>query len=389
MKQILNILKRARVAHQKGRQVRVLANLKSNDRVNTLTLLRREGLDYSQVSEDYFVLYFGNELPVNCLQSLEKATQAHWMVCRSSVAKKDLGHFDSKFNKHRKFEKILQQAFNLKASDIFLTLTSEGVLLQFRQKRCLLSPFKLNGEEGEALLKSLLALAQLNFDDTLRTREGHFRYLLDGKIVFCRLSYVASSVSQSLVLRLLSEDLFPFILGNLQLPNDLLNCLKNSCRNWHSGMILISGPTGSGKTTTLYSLAKLLRQYGQKVLSIEDPIEAELSELLQTEIAPKIGYTFEEALRAVLRQDPNVILLGEIRDAETAKAAFYASLSGYLVITTLHAQNLSMVPLRCLELGIDFSVFQDNVRLQIHQQWEDNNAGGAPRFQWKVKEESS
>ena len=147
-------------------------------------------------------------------------------------------------------------------------------------------------------------------------------------------------------------------------------------------MILISGATGSGKTTTLYALGKLLCQKGLKVISLEDPIEAEIDDWTQTEVDTKSGYTFENGLKAILRQDPNVILIGEIRDNETAKAAFYACLSGYLVVATLHAQHIERVAMRCHELDIDFNLFKDNIQLQIHQSWDDALKNDSPKFQW-------
>ena len=244
---------------------------------------------------------------------------------------------------------------------------------------------RINREEGDALLKSLLALAQLDFDNTLRKKEGHFRYELDENMIFCRLSYMASSVSQSLVLRLLSEDLFPFRLNNLQLPDDLMEYLNTTLCDLRSGMILVSGPTGSGKTTTLYSIAKMLREQGKKIISIEDPVEAELNELLQTEVNPEFNYTFEEALKSVFRQDPDVVIVGEVRDEETAKAAFNACISGLLVMTTLHAKNVSDIVLRCSELGIDFTHYVNYIRLQIHQEWDLGNMYDSPKFIWKAR----
>ena len=148
-------------------------------------------------------------------------------------------------------------------------------------------------------------------------------------------------------------------------------------------IVYLAGMTALDKEIEVLSrsdiLADFLHKQGKKIIAIEDPIEIELSSLVQTEINPQQNYRIQDAMHAVLRQDPDVIVWGEIRDTETAQAAFYSSLSGYLVITTLHANDLAMVSQRCAELGIDFSVFKDNVKLQIHQQWTQ---AAVPQFEW-------
>lgn len=378
MKQILSMIRHVRADAVNRIQVRALTNLKPNDGRTAFKVLTRHKIKYVSVGPASYVLINAVALPDICLERLKKATGAQWMRIHNS---KELVSVQNKFN-NQLVENLLQKAFTLRASDIFLTKNSIGTAICFRHKRQLKSYQNFEQDKYGHLLKSLLVLAGQTINDSLAPYEGHFRYKFHGKLLFCRLSFVASSVSQSLVLRLLSEDLFPFDYSKLHLPEDLQRFLQNYCQQTNlSGMILISGPTGSGKTTTAYALAKLLKKNQRKIISIEDPIEAEQADMIQTEIRPQFGYTFADALKAVLRQDPNVILLGEIRDAETAQAAFYASLSGYLVITTLHAEHLDTVPFRCHELGIDFNVFKDNVKLQIHQHWCDTE--DSPHFEWR------
>ena len=360
-------------------QQHALTKLKGKSQEDVLRFIRKQGWQYSEIAPKVGVLGIDKPLPQNSIEKLEQALgcQLHVYVSSKNVlldAETDI------FYKNKRLHSVLEKAYQLRASDIYLTVYPEKAVLKFKSKRDWVQHETLTFNVGEHLLKSFLVLARLNFDITRRPQEGHFRYEYENKILFCRLSYLASSVTQSLVLRLLSEDLFPFSIKTLGLPNDLLHFIDHKLE--FNGMILISGATGSGKTTTLYALGKLLCQKGLKVISLEDPIEAEMDDWTQTEVDTKAGYTFETGLKAVLRQDPNVILIGEIRDNETAKAAFYACLSGYLVVATLHAQHIERVAMRCHELGIDFNLFKDNIQLQIHQSWDMNFKKDSPKFQW-------
>lgn len=368
-----NVLKRKIQQH-------VLIRLKEKDSEKALRFIHEQGWNYYVIASHLGVLEVDEPLSYTLIAKLENALGSRLNVCIKSKDKAVLRNQEDDFYGNALLKSVLETAYQLRVSDIYLTVYSEKAYLKFKSKRDWVKHETFSFSTGENLLKSFLVLAKLNFDITRRPQEGHFRYEYKGKILFFRLSYVASSAAQSLVLRLLSEDLFPFAIASLGLPADLLYFIEHKLTA--NGMILISGPTGSGKTTTLYALGKLLCQKGLKIISLEDPIEAEIDDWIQTEIDPQINYTFESGLKAVLRQDPNVILIGEIRDDETAKAAFYACLSGYLVITTLHAQRMDQVAIRCFELGIDFSLFKDNIQLQIHQSWNVSSKTIYPEFYW-------
>ena len=379
MKRIINVLRSAINALRREIQRHALIRLKGKSRENVLRFIHKRGWTYNEIAPKISTLGVDEPLPQNCIETLEQV-----LGCRLHVYMRSLNTFldvpEDIFRKNTLLHSVLKKAYQLRASDIYLTVYSEKATLKFKCKRDWVGHENFTFMIGEHLLKSFLVLAHLNFDMTRRPQEGHFRYAHENKILFCRLSYLASSVSQSLVLRLLSEDLFPFSVKALGLPNNLLKFIDQKLEL--NGMILISGATGSGKTTTLYALGKLLSQKGLKIISLEDPIEAEIDTWTQTEVDNKTGYTFEKGLKAILRQDPNVILIGEIRDLETAKAAFHACLSGYLVITTLHSQQIEQVAIRCHELGIDFNLFKDNIQLQIHQSWDLNLKKDTPNFQW-------
>ncbi|MDR0647056.1 MAG: Flp pilus assembly complex ATPase component TadA [Puniceicoccales bacterium] len=263
--------------------------------------------------------------------------------------------------------KILCEAQELSASDCYIQWTETCYKTFYRVRGILTTPKELSHIHGQQLLMSFLILAHLNLDKTGQPQEGHFRYPLTENSIFCRLSYIASNTAQSLVLRLFHDTSTQFELCSLGMPTSLANDLKQTLKMHKSGMILLTGPTGSGKTTTLYSLIHFLAHERKKIITLEDPIEAEIDGVVQTEINENVGYDFATGLKAVLRQDPDVIVVGEIRDSTAALHAFHACLSGYLVITTLHAKSLEEVPFRCTELGVEISTFDDNILYTIHQ----------------------
>lgn len=388
MKRITNSMLRAvrapitRAAHardaiKRHRQLRALKKLPPHRPQAAFEVLRKHGLPFHETS-DRCVLYAGDVAFLSCLPCLEQATERSWTLC-TEPSLSDEGEIEISANLH--IRRVLEEAIRLKASDCFVTLAGRSASVSFRCARMIQNVKELPYEDGLSLLRSFLVLGNLNFSETFENQEGHFRYDLNGKIVFGRISCLADSGAQSLTLRLLSEQTLPFRIENLHLPSPLHNLLETEISKQRSGMILISGPTGSGKTTTLYALGRLFAQRGLKLISLEDPVEAEIDDWMQTDIDVKNNLTFEEALKGTLRQDPDVVVIGEIRDPETAKAAFYASLSGFLVLTTLHANSLSLVPFRCKELGIAFEEFKDNVHLQIHQTWQSDEA--SPRFSWQ------
>ena len=367
----------ARDAIKRHRQLRALKNLPPHRPQATFEVLRACGLRFRE-TPDRCVLCVEDVEFVSCLPYLERATGHAWTLCTEpSLWDEDVVGISENLHIRR----VLEEAIRLKASDCFVALAGRSASVSFRCARTIKNTKELPYEDGLLLLRSLLVLGNLNFSETFENQEGHFRYDLNGKIIFGRISYLADSGAQSLTLRLLSEQTLPFRIENLHLPPPLCNLLETEISKQRSGMILISGPTGSGKTTTLYALGRLFAQQGLKLISLEDPVEAEIDDWVQTDIDVKNNLTFEEALTGTLRQDPDAVIIGEIRDAETAKAAFYASLSGFLVLTTLHANTLSLVPFRCKELGIAFEEFKDNVHLQIHQTWRSDEA--SPQFSWQ------
>lgn len=396
MKPIISSLRRAIIAPmqeilhavdavKKRRILHALKKLPPHNPSAAFDFLQFHRFSYQKIGKNQWVLCTTEAHWLAYLPFLERATDQSWSLCLKDDSNEENFRENTIVSSpNRKIEQTLRQAWELHASDIFIIVTPTQATVQFRTHRTLSMPQYEPREQGLALLRSFLTLGYLTFNETIQHQEGHFRYVFDEKTIFGRISYVADFHAQTIAIRILSENLFPFHIDSLQLPNQLLTLLRSNSPRWRSGMILISGPTGSGKTTTLYALGKLFHQQGQKIISLEDPIEAEIHDWVQSEINAQCGYTFEQALLGTLRQDPDVVLIGEIRDPETAKAAFYASLSGYLVITTLHANALHLIPFRCQELGINFGTFRNAVHLQIHQVWSEKNSSNAPIFSWQT-----
>ena len=345
MKRITNSMLRAvrapitRAAHVRDaiklhRQLHALKKLPPHRPQAAFEILRACGLRFRE-TPDRCVLCVEDVAFVSCLPYLERATECAWTLCTEpSLWNEDVVGI----SKNLHIRRVLEESIRLKASDCFVALAGRSALVSFRCRRMIQNIKELPYEDGLLLLRSFLVLGNLNFSETFENQEGHFRYNLNGRVIFGRISYLTDGGAQSLTLRLLSEQTLPFQIDALHFPPQLRAFLETEISKQRSGMILISGPTGSGKTTTLYALGRLFAQRGLKLISLEDPVEAEIDDWVQTEIDIKNDLTFEEALTGTLRQDPDSVMIGEIRDIETAKTAFYASLSGFLVLTPIHCR---------------------------------------------------
>ena len=250
-------------------------------------------------------------------------------------------------------EKILTNAIKLSASDIHVLPRREGPLIQFRIDNKLVPQENLSFFETERLISHLKFLAAMDIGEKRRPQSGAITVNLANKVVGLRLSTLPTTHSESLVIRLIpQQNILP--LKQLSLfPNTaqkLIALLKHS-----HGMIIFTGPTGSGKTTTLYSLLHHAQEMiNRNVITLEDPIENESEKVLQVQINEKAGITYSVGLKAALRHDPDIIMVGEIRDSETAKIAIRAALTGHLILTTMHTRDAQGAISRLLEFGVSW-----------------------------------
>ena len=246
---------------------------------------------------------------------------------------------------------ILEHAVYEGASDIHIEPAEKEVIIRYRIDGVLKPIMTLPKIIQSGVVARIKILANLKLDEHMVPQDGRFKIQIqDDKLAF-RVSVLPIYDGEKIVMRLLHEGAKPLTLdqlGLLPLPQQLV---ENAIKKPH-GMILVTGPTGSGKTTTLYSLLGILNQPGVNISTVEDPIEYRVNGVNQSQINPKVGFTFATGLRALLRQDPNIIMVGEIRDQETAEIAINAAMTGHLVLSTLHTNDAATTLPRLLDMGV-------------------------------------
>jgi general secretion pathway protein E len=253
---------------------------------------------------------------------------------------------------------LLFDASRSKASDIHIQGHVTGAIIRYRLDGMLVNAFDVLGRQKvEQLISRLKVLSGLDVAERRIPQDGRMRVSLDGQKFELRVSIMPSIYGEDAVLRLLdrsglSEADSPLSLEHLGLGIQAIERIRQLGRRPH-GMLLVTGPTGSGKTTTLYGVLNEINDSVQKIITIEDPVEYQLTGVLQVPVNEKTGLTFGKGLRAVLRHDPDVILVGEIRDAETAQIAIQAAMTGHLVFSTVHANSAIDVVGRLTHMGID------------------------------------
>jgi len=251
--------------------------------------------------------------------------------------------------------KLLQTIFagivNLNASDIHFEPQEEKVRLRARIDGVLQDVIDITPALYKKILSRIKLLAGLKLNISDRPQDGRFSILFEGKglEIEIRTSALPAEYGESVVMRVLNPESLKD-LGELGLRKDLLQTVLEQIKK-PNGMVAVTGPTGCGKTTTLYAMCKKLSSPEIKIITIEDPIEYHIEGLSQTQVDPKKGYDFASGLRSIVRQDPDVILVGEMRDKETVDIALQASLTGHLVLTTLHTNDAAGVVTRLISLG--------------------------------------
>ncbi|MBU0722609.1 GspE/PulE family protein, partial [Patescibacteria group bacterium] len=261
---------------------------------------------------------------------------------------------------------MLRHATAGNASDIHVEPLFNRVRIRFRVDGELFTSIFLPNNVHSAVIARIKILANLKLDEKRKPQDGRFTARIEGRKVDFRVSTFPTQYGEKVVMRILDQEKGIRTLEELGLSVSNLSLLKKSIQAPY-GIILITGPTGSGKSTTLYSMLNAIDCEKFNVVSLEDPIEYNIPGISQSQVQPQIGYTFATGLRSILRQDPDIIMVGEIRDKETAHLAIHAALTGHLVFATLHTNNaIGAIP-RLVDMGIDPYLISPTLIMAIAQ----------------------
>ncbi len=247
---------------------------------------------------------------------------------------------------------ILNHAIGERASDIHIEPSEKSLKIRFRVDGALYISLLLPLKIHSAIVSRIKILSKLKIDETRIPQDGRFFTTVGNRKIDFRVSTFPTYAGEKVVMRILDPTIGLRKLSGLGIEGRNLKLVKEAIRKPY-GLILITGPTGSGKTTTLYSILNILNKEDVNIVSLEDPVEYYIEGINQSQVRPEIGYTFATGLRHVLRQDPDKIMVGEIRDSETAAMAIHAALTGHLVLSTLHTNDAIGVIPRLIDMGVD------------------------------------
>lgn len=261
---------------------------------------------------------------------------------------------------------ILEHAAASRASDIHIEPTSENVVVRYRVDGILHDIVQLPSIIESALVARIKIMSSLQIDEHRVPQDGRFKFKYEEEEIAVRVSVMPTLHGEKAALRLLASSRRPLNLADLGATKRNFELLRN-CIKRANGLVLVTGPTGCGKTTTLYTLIGMLNKPEVSIATIEDPIEYDMVRVNQTQVNEKTGLTFAEGLRAFLRQNPDIMMVGEIRDKETTELAIHASLTGHLVLSTLHTDDAATAVPRLLDLGAEPFLLASTVRTVIAQ----------------------
>lgn len=263
-------------------------------------------------------------------------------------------------------ETLIREAKNLRSSDIHIETYGEKCRIRFRVDGVLIDRHKVNKTEYPALINKIKIEASCDIAEKRMPQDGRIRFKFNNSNLDIRVSILPTLYGEKIVLRLLGSDASHISIKNLGLTEEERLRYQEAIKK-PNGIILISGPTGSGKTTTLYATLKLLNKITNNILTIEDPVEYTLDGINQVQLKEDIGLTYSEALRTFLRQDPDIIMLGEIRDPQTAQMAIRAALTGHLVLSTIHTNSAWGTISRLVDMGIPSYLLSGTLNLSVAQ----------------------
>jgi type IV pilus assembly protein PilB len=261
---------------------------------------------------------------------------------------------------------ILRYAVDGHASDIHIEPRDAKTVVRFRVDGVLVRSLELPQKVHQAVVARIKILTSLRLDEKRKPQDGRFSASIDNRAIDFRVSVLPTNHGEKVVMRILDTETGVRTLEETGVSPHNIELIRKAIKQPY-GIILISGPTGSGKSTTLYAMLSEIDRVGMNVISLEDPVEYNIDGVSQSQIRPEIGYTFANGLRTALRQDPDVIMVGEIRDKETAQLAIQAALTGHLVLSTIHTNNAAGVIPRLIDMGVDPYLIAPTLELALAQ----------------------
>ncbi len=281
------------------------------------------------------------------IQAMELATEKE--VAEDDI---DLKKVDENAPVVQVVNRIITQGVRVRASDIHIEAQPQGIRVRFRVDGALSEAIMLPAKMGGAISSRIKVMAELNIVERRRPQDGQFSVTVDNRPIDIRTSVVATVHGEKIVLRLLDKQRSLISLNELGMPPDLVKRYMKVVKA-PLGMLLVTGPTGSGKTTTLYATLNEVNDPAKNVVTVEDPVEYQFDGINQMQVSEAAGITFADGLRGILRQDPDTVLVGEIRDIETARIAMQAALTGHLVLSSLHAVDAVAAVHRFTDMGLE------------------------------------
>jgi type II secretory ATPase GspE/PulE/Tfp pilus assembly ATPase PilB-like protein/ActR/RegA family two-component response regulator len=322
------------LAFATGREVRMLLGSPTTIRSRLDELYRSEDVAMNRLLEG-----IGSDFEVKEIQEEEETAASAEEASQRPII--------------RLVDVMLADGVTSRASDIHVEPIEGGLVVRYRIDGVLRQVMKIPRNAGLPLISRIKIMSGLDIADRLRPQDGRARVSVNGEAVDLRISTLPASLGEKVVIRILSQRATVLSLDALGMHQDEQEAVRGLL-SAKEGILLVTGPTGSGKTTTLYSAIRLIQSEGVNIVTVEDPVEYRLGEnIVQVQVHEKAGLTFASALRSILRQDPDVVLIGEIRDQETAQIALQASLTGHLVLSTLHTNDAPNAVTRLIDMGME------------------------------------
>lgn len=343
------------ISNDLANQYRVLPKNVTQDSIE----LYVDNTHNNQDVKDELELFLGKNITFTAIDSseVEKALSIYYRKERHANSNKSLNVEKGDF-----LENLLTEAKSLKSSDIHFEVYEESARIRFRIDGQLIERYKVEKDNYLELVNKVKIKSKLNITEKRLPQDGR----ITNESFDIRVSILPTLFGEKIVMRLLGQDASNIDLNTLGFQEEEIQHYLEAVKK-PNGIILISGPTGSGKTTTLYATLRLLNDSRRNIVTVEDPIEYTLKGINQVQLKEDIGLTFASALKSFLRQDPDVIMLGEIRDSETALMAIRASLTGHLVLSTIHTNSAIGTISRLIDMGVPSYLIAETLNLSVAQ----------------------